>query len=310
MNNGPKKGLVSVITPFYNAERFLEEAIQSVLGQSYDNWELLLVDDGSADGGTEIACKYAARYPDRIRYVEHPGNCNMGACASRNVGIRHSQGEYVALLDADDVWLPNKLQEQVALMEAYPTAGLVYGRSEYWYDWDESVRSSQENHIPPLARGDVLYSPPILLKLSYPLGDAGAPCPSNFMLRRGTVQLIGGFEESFEAEKQVYEDQAFLAKVYLNVPVFVSDCCWDRHRFHYMSCCATAEREGKEESARRFYFDWLRRYFIQQNVFDPEIWKAIERLTWRYRHPRLFHAQIGTRRAARKVLEIARLRKR
>jgi glycosyltransferase involved in cell wall biosynthesis len=310
MNNGPSEGLVSVITPFYNAGRFIEEAIQSVLSQSYDHWEFLLVDDGSTDGGTEIARGYAACHSDRIRYLEHPGHSNIGACASRNAGIRHSHGEYVALLDADDVWLPHKLQEQVTLMEANPTAGLVYGTSEYWYDWDVDVRPPQDNHVPPLARGGALYSPPALLKLSYPLGDAGAPCPSNFLLRRGTVELVGGFEESFLAEKQVFEDQALLAKVYLNVPVFVSDSCWDRHRFHDMSCCATAERDGKEESARRYYFDWLQRYLTQQKVHDPEIWKAVNRLTWRYRHPRLFHARRRIRSAARRVLEISNLRKR
>ena len=302
MNMVPREGLVSVITPFYNAERFLEDSILSVLGQSFDHWELLLVDDGSTDGGTEIAREYAARHPGRIRYVEHPAHRNMGACASRNVGIRHSQGEFVALLDADDVWLPNKLQDQVALLEANPTAGLVYGRSEYWYDWNGSVQPTLANHVPPLAPGGVLYSPPALLKLTYPLGRAGAPCPSDFLLHRGTLELVGGFEESFGAEKQVFEDQAFLAKVYLNVPVFVSDCCWDRYRIHDMSCCAVAERDGNKESARRFYFDWLRQYLMQHNVLDPEIWKAIERQMWQYRHPHLFEAQKRIRRAARLVL--------
>src|SRR5690606_41464320 len=85
--------LVSVIIPFYNAERFIEEAIESVLVQTYPHWELLLVNDGSTDGSKEIAERYAEQYPERIRYLEHPDRANQGASASRNMGIRHARGD-------------------------------------------------------------------------------------------------------------------------------------------------------------------------------------------------------------------------
>src|SRR5215207_5031419 len=106
------KPLVSVIVVFLNAEKFIEEALESVLAQTYDNWELLLVDDGSTDSSTEIALRYANRYSGRVRYVEHPWHQNRGASASRNLGIRHAKGEYIAFLDADDVWLAHKLEQQ------------------------------------------------------------------------------------------------------------------------------------------------------------------------------------------------------
>ena len=118
MNVSRVEGLVSIIVPIYNAERFLAEAIDSVLAQTYTDWELLLIDDGSTDRSTEIAQQYAASNPERIHFLEHSGRRNFGVCSSRNLGIGRSRGEYIALLDADDVWLPSKLAEQIALMKA------------------------------------------------------------------------------------------------------------------------------------------------------------------------------------------------
>src|SRR5216684_3354263 len=98
--------LTSVIMIFLNAEKFIQEAIESVFAQGYDSWELLLVDDGSTDSSTVLALRYAEQYPVKVRYIEHEGHQNRGMSASRNLGIRHAQGEYLAFLDADDVWLP------------------------------------------------------------------------------------------------------------------------------------------------------------------------------------------------------------
>src|SRR5215212_3401935 len=129
------KPLVSAIVAFSDAERFIEEAIESVFAQTYDNWELLLVDDGSTDGSTRIALGYAERYPSKVRYLEHPGHQNRGTGASRNLGIEHAKGEYVAFLDADDVWLEHKLGQQVAVLNSHPEAGMLYGATHYWYTW-------------------------------------------------------------------------------------------------------------------------------------------------------------------------------
>ena len=81
------KPLVTVITIFLNAERFIEEAIESVLAQSYAEWELLLVDDGSTDASTEIALRYAEQYPQKVRYFQHTEHENHGISASQNLGI-------------------------------------------------------------------------------------------------------------------------------------------------------------------------------------------------------------------------------
>ena len=93
---------VSVIVCFLNEERFLAEAVQSVLGQTFADWELLLVDDGSCDASSVIARQLAATDPGRFDYIEHADHRNLGLSASRNAGIRRARGRYIAFLDADD----------------------------------------------------------------------------------------------------------------------------------------------------------------------------------------------------------------
>src|SRR5579862_1030782 len=100
--------LVSVIISFLNGARFIREAVESVFVQTYRNWELLLVDDGSTDQSTQIAREYASLHSENVRYLEHNGHSNRGLSASRNLGIRRSGGEFLAFLDCDDVWLPQK----------------------------------------------------------------------------------------------------------------------------------------------------------------------------------------------------------
>ena len=83
--------LVSVVIIFLNAENFIEEAIESVLAQTYGQWELLIVDDGSTDGSKNMARDYAIKNPDKIIYLEHPEHQNQGMSASRNLGIKHAK---------------------------------------------------------------------------------------------------------------------------------------------------------------------------------------------------------------------------
>src|SRR5262249_18578704 len=126
---------VSIVTPFLNAERFIAESVESVLAQTYRDWELLLVDDGSSDGSPAIAARYATAHPQKIRCLGHDGRRNRGASASRNLGIALARGEYIAFLDADDVYLPPKLAEQVPVLDAHPDIAMTYAGTEYWHSW-------------------------------------------------------------------------------------------------------------------------------------------------------------------------------
>lgn len=114
---------VSVVLPIYNGERFVAEAIESVLAQTYLRYEIVAVNDGSQDGSKEIVRRYLNSGP--IKYLEQ---ANKGVANARNTGILHSSGEFIALLDQDDVWLPEKIEKQVAFMDTHPEVALLHAR--------------------------------------------------------------------------------------------------------------------------------------------------------------------------------------
>lgn len=116
--------LVSIITPAYNSDKFIGETIESVINQTYKNWEMIIVDDGSTDKTCDIVKKYCKR-DIRVQYFWQK---NSGRPAvPRNVAIRRAKGKYIAFLDSDDLWVSEKLAKQVEYMEKHPDLALVYG---------------------------------------------------------------------------------------------------------------------------------------------------------------------------------------
>jgi glycosyltransferase involved in cell wall biosynthesis len=271
------KALVSCIITFLNAEEFVEEAIESVLAQTHDDLELLLVDDGSTDDSPRIALRYEEDFPGKVRYLEHKNHENRGAAASRNLGIEQARGEYIALLDSDDVWLEHKLEEQVDILDSHPEAGMVYGQSQYWHSWTKRPEDAHRDHVPKLGvQTDTLFEPATLSTLVYPLGPATAPCPSDLLLRREAVEKTGGFEEAFRGMYQLYDDQTFLAKMYLNEPVYVAGKCWDRYRQHPHQIVSVVRDAGEQITVRLAFLRWLAEYFYVQGAGDPELWKLLQ----------------------------------
>lgn len=120
-------GLVSIITPAYNAASYIGETIESVLKQTYPHWELLIVDDCSTDESSAIIADYAAQ-DSRIRYFK-TASPSGSPCLPRNMGIKAANGRFIAFLDSDDCWLPNKLEEQLPLFEKLDV-GIVYSDYE------------------------------------------------------------------------------------------------------------------------------------------------------------------------------------
>ena len=116
---------VTAIIPAYNAEAYLGQALTSVSRQSYQNWEAVVVDDGSTDSTRALVESYAPAFAGRLRYVYQ---ANKGLPAARNTAMRHAQGEIFALLDADDIWLEHRLETTIAAMDLDPTVGLVHAR--------------------------------------------------------------------------------------------------------------------------------------------------------------------------------------
>ena len=119
--------LVSVIMPSYNTARFIKEAIESVLNQTYQNFEIIIVDDCSTDNTDEVI---AAITDERIKYIKNQKN--SGAAISRNRALREARGKWIAFLDSDDVWLPEKLEKQIAFMEenGYQFSYTAYGEMD------------------------------------------------------------------------------------------------------------------------------------------------------------------------------------
>ncbi len=290
-----ERPLVSAIIIFLDAERFLDEAIVSVFAQTHRDWELLLVDDGSRDRSTAIARGHAARHPDRVHYLEHPGHENRGMSAARNLGVRAARGRYVAFLDADDTWLPTKLAEQVAVLETHPGAAMVYGRTIIWHGWTGRPEDVGRDHVLDLGvPPNTLIRPPTLFYLLLD-NKVQTPTTCNAIIRRDVLERVGGFEESFRA---LYEDQAFFFKVHLAWPVFVADTVWARYRQHPQSCSETSSDE-QYHRGRRPLLEWLAAYLARQGIAaDSAIARAVERELWPARHPTLHWMLTAPRRLA------------
>jgi glycosyltransferase involved in cell wall biosynthesis len=300
----PKK--VSIVTIFWNAERFVTEAIESVLAQTYRNWELLLVDDGSSDASTLIAREYVARYPERIRYLEHAGHQNRGKSASRNLGVRNASGEYVAFLDSDDVFLPEKLERQVAILDRHPTAAMTYGPSLYWHGWTGSAEDLKRDWMSELGieAGQVI-EPPQLMTL-YLTNGGYVPCTCGWMVRREALEPAGGSEESF---KDLYEDQVFLAKIVLNYPVHVDGASWDKYRQHSDMSTIRLARSGQYPLSgpycpQAIYYRWLMTYAAGRATADRHLRAALKRANWRHDHPMLYSLIQKGARLRRRVLAV------
>ena len=303
MSASESSPLVTVIMIFFNAGKFIDEAIASVAGQTHTEWELLLVDDGSTDASTAIARRWASRDPGKIRYFEHPGHRNLGMSASRNRGIQEACGAFVAFLDADDVWLPRKLEEQLAVMRVQPRAAMVYGRTEIWFSWTAQETDRDRDHTLDLGVPlDTLVEAPALLLLLLE-NRVQTPTTCSALLRRAVFNQVGGFQAAFRG---MFEDQAFFTKVCLQFPVYVSGRLWARYRQHSESCCARAEAEGTSRESRLALLRWIRRYFADQQVTDPHLLTALANELRAAAPP----TWIGLRTPARRLLDFVRRRMR
>lgn len=124
---------ISIITASYNYADFIKEAIQSVLNQTYQNWELIVVDDGSSDNSIEVIKEFCQK-DERIKFFTHPQNVNKGLKKTILLGLENSSGEYVAFLESDDLWTKNHLEEKVKIAKKYPNAKVIFNDVELFGD--------------------------------------------------------------------------------------------------------------------------------------------------------------------------------
>ena len=139
---------------------------------------------------------------------------------------------------------------------------MVCGAVRYWRSW----AGGDDVIIPSGHVQDRVVAPPETTLKLYPLGTAAAPCPSDLLMRRTAVAALGGFEEHFTGAKQMYEDQGFLAKLYLSSRVYFSSQVWLSYRQHDDSCVAEVTRNGQYHEVRRYFLDWFAGYLGASRV--------------------------------------------
>lgn len=275
--------LVSVVMPVFNRVSFLDEAIESVLAQTYTHWELILVDDGSSDGSFEKETAWAARFPDKIRCIAHHNRVNLGISATRNRGTQTARGSYIACLDSDDLWVPQKLEKQIEIVNRHPEVGLIVGSTLYWYP----DKPHMDRLLLAGGPNDTLIQPPRLFYEMYPMGTGTAPSMNTVLLRKDVIDRIGGWEEDF---RTTYEDQAMLIKVYLSAPVYIASDQGDIYRQHPASIMST-ELAGVRYFRKRYQFlKWLETWMKEEQpdrIAELELVQSRlnDRKLWAFRDP-------------------------
>ena len=175
---------VSTIIPAYNADRTIAQAVDSALSQDFDGHEVVVVNDGSTDSTAAIL----ERYGNLIQVVTQP---NGGLSAARNTGVRRSTGDYLAFLDADDIWLPGKLKTTVALLEQNPRASLAFTEFTYFDDTGQDLGGSSIGPAPSLEEIHIIL-------------------PSTWVVPRSVFARTGGFREEFKGADGCGDDWILL----------------------------------------------------------------------------------------------------
>jgi len=223
--------LVSVIIPTHNRGNLITETIESVLAQSYGNIEILIVDNGSTDDTENIIKKIKT---SRIQYFKQENS--GGPAGPRNVGIRKSRGEYIAFLDSDDIWLPDKIKKQVEILECKPETGLVYCKAEFFGDGFPKGKTYP-------GKG---YSGEVFDKLI-----CGNFVPTiSVLARRETILKTGDFDES--KSLRAFEDYELWMRIARHYHFHFIDEALCRLRMHTQNMLGTDNMKSHLGAMRAF----------------------------------------------------------
>jgi glycosyltransferase involved in cell wall biosynthesis len=223
---------VSVVIPAYNAERYLAATLESVLAQTYQDFEVIVVDDGSTDGTAELARGFGPP----VRVVQQP---NSGPSAARNRGVREARSDLVAFIDADDLWMPEKLELQVPRFDEEGRVGLVYTRTQL-IDEDGNLLPTPQHEKP---RGRVFYD----------LLEGNVLGTSTAVVRKACLEAAGLFPE----DMVWCEDWCLWLRIAREREFDFVDRILVKHRRHAASLTAERERtyRGALEAVRRVLAD-------------------------------------------------------
>lgn len=236
---------ISVVIPLYNKEDYIAQTIQSVLAQTYENFELIVVDDGSTDNSKSIVSSIT---DSRIRLLTQK---NSGSSIARNNGIRNSTGEIVAFLDADDQWMPTFLEKIIELSKKYPEAG-IYGTAYSVYSEDTYLRDNVwkaelgDRILPSFYAETALCGTPIFIT-------------SSFASRRSVLDSVNGYQEDYRSG----QDHDLFGRIALRYPIAYSPKICSRYN------AGAANNYDRVTYAREIP---LERYFLSLPQSEREVY--------------------------------------
>ncbi|MFC1517591.1 glycosyltransferase family 2 protein [Candidatus Margulisiibacteriota bacterium] len=208
--------LISINIPVFNGEKFLEKALQSVLDQTYKDYEIVIIIDGTNDKSEEIIKKYQKLYPEKIRYQWQK---NLGLARTRNNLIKLSKGDYIAILDQDDLWKKDKLEKQMSLFSKDPEVKFVYSSFTFIDDNDDPVNDFQEK----LYRGfffDEYFN------------NYFIPCPT-IIFNKDIIDKVGFFDPAYKYAEET--DFALKASLFYKFDYVPESTCFYRLHEHNTS---------------------------------------------------------------------------
>jgi glycosyltransferase involved in cell wall biosynthesis len=273
--------LVSVIA-ILNEAHFIEEAIDSVLAQSESDWELVLVDDGCADGSSEIARSCAERGAEKIWYLARPEQLTAGMARSRDLGLRAARGRYVAFLDPADTYLQGRLKRGVDILERRPEIDVAQVCHMNWLSWQTKAEREEEDYLQgAVLSSDLLPAQPLALIDSLMRMDTAVGVNS-ITMRRDVVLARGGFDIAFA---NLFEEHAFLTKLQLQHATYLLPECVARYTSQrdsiFQRPAAHAPRpRGVYQTAVCGLANWQLQYARSKGCADP---LSVERLQLKVR---------------------------
>lgn len=228
---------VSVVIPFLNGANYLREAVESVLGQDFGDWELILVDDGSTDESPTMAADFAREHSN-IRVVTHPARENRGLAASRVRGTEFASGEYLIFLDHDDLLLSDALSSMVRVLDSNPRAAAVFALTLFWaFDASVAEQDTAQSHYPlkpgMIGRGKMLRD---LIR-----SDHHHPAICSTLFRKEVLLSVRDTTPRYDG---MYEDTAVLFKLLARHDVYLLEKVVSSYRLHRASMSHQAQAEG------------------------------------------------------------------
>ena len=269
MSSPPAK--VTVIMIVHNGSLLIEESIRSVLDQDFDDYELLVVDDGSTDDTADIVGSMTRENPNHIRCMSHPDGRNHGMSATRKLGVESCSSPLIIFLDHDDLMMPSALTQMVQRLDDHPEAMATFGPNQRFWTDDEGKKETQEAQVQFMGFDlDRIAAPPGITALFL---SNSSSVPISPMMRRSAYLDVGGYEQEF---KGMYEDQVFLTKLLLEKSVYIDARTWIRYRQHDGSCVAGSFKRSNNAYYRHRFLKWFRNHLSSHDIRNAQLSSILE----------------------------------